>query len=703
MSSSATGLTYTNTTGVFSLTAGYEIPTTASIATWDTAYTNRITSLTTTGSSGSATLSSNTLNIPTYTLSGLGGQPLSTNLTSLSGITYASTSFVKMTASGTFTLDTNTYYLASNPSSYIALTGLSSSATGLTYTNTTGVFSLTAGYAIPTTASATNWDTAYTNRITSLTTTGSSGASTLVSNVLNIPTYTLTGLGGVPTTRSLTINGTAYDLSADRTWTISTNPSARAEENFVATAAQTTFTITGGYVVGLVDVYVNGVRYLPTDYTATNGTTVVLGIGLLAGDAVTILNYTSSIAALPTSRNVQDFTATAAQTTFTVTNGYIVGLIDVYVNGSKLTSSEFTATNGTTFVLTVASTVGDQVQSINYTASVNGISGAGTANYVPKFTASGTIGNSSIFDNGTNVGIGTASPGAKLQVVGSFAEQIRFGTNTSVYTNISMGTGFTVFDSIGGDSGAFDFRDDSTSRLFISTTGNVGIGTTSPSALLTISRTTVAYGHIKIINTSTTGDASIQVGRSNQTDEQRWTFGQGVGGIGDSFGFYTGGDSRLTITTSGTVQISNAAGLRLYTEGNGAYWMLRTYNAVSNQLRFNYQGSDLASIATSTGNYTALSDVNKKKDFEASQIGLNEVLGLKPTLYRMKTEADTEDKHLGFIAQEVKEFIPQAYSETGEGDDKFIGLSEMPIIAALVKAVQQQQSQIEELKTLLKA
>jgi len=40
-----------------------------------------------------------------------------------------------------------------------------------------------------------NWNTAYTNRITSLTTTGSSGASTLTTNTLNIPNYTLSGLG----------------------------------------------------------------------------------------------------------------------------------------------------------------------------------------------------------------------------------------------------------------------------------------------------------------------------------------------------------------------------------------------------------------------------------------------------------------------------------------------------------------------------
>jgi hypothetical protein len=52
----------------------------------------------------------------------------------------------------------------------------------------------------------------------------------------------------------------------------------------------------------------------------------------------------------------------------------------------------------------------------------------------------------------------------------------------------------------------------------------------------------------------------------------------------------------------------------------------------------------------SSGAYTALSDVNKKIDFEPSQIGLNEVLGLKPTLYRMKTEDGTQDKQLGFIA-----------------------------------------------------
>ena len=51
----------------------------------------------------------------------------------------------------------------------------------------------------------------------------------------------------------------------------------------------------------------------------------------------------------------------------------------------------------------------------------NPVTGTGTTNYVPKFTSSSAIGNSQIFDNGTNVGIGTASPGARLQVNGTVA------------------------------------------------------------------------------------------------------------------------------------------------------------------------------------------------------------------------------------------------------------------------------------------
>lgn len=84
---------------------------------------------------------------------------------------------------------------------------LTTSITGLIKGNGTSLSAAVAG-------------TDFQNPIT-LTTTGSSGAATFISNTLNVPNYTLSGLGGVPTTRTLTINGTSFDLSADRSWTIS--------------------------------------------------------------------------------------------------------------------------------------------------------------------------------------------------------------------------------------------------------------------------------------------------------------------------------------------------------------------------------------------------------------------------------------------------------------------------------------------------
>jgi hypothetical protein len=150
LSSIATGLTYNNTTGVFSLTTGYAIPTTASASNWDSAYTNRITSLTTTGSSGAATLTANVLNIPNYSLSGLGGQPLNANLTSISALTYASTSFVKMTAAGTFALDTNTY-LTAESDTLASVTGR-----GNTTTNAITVGNLTVNGTIRNTIGSAN-------------------------------------------------------------------------------------------------------------------------------------------------------------------------------------------------------------------------------------------------------------------------------------------------------------------------------------------------------------------------------------------------------------------------------------------------------------------------------------------------------------------------------------------------------------------
>lgn len=58
-----------------------------------------------------------------------------------------------------------------------------------------------------------------------------------------------------------------------------------------ATAGQTTFNITGGYTIGYVDVFLNGVLLAATDYTATDGLTVVLGTASSLNDEFKAISY----------------------------------------------------------------------------------------------------------------------------------------------------------------------------------------------------------------------------------------------------------------------------------------------------------------------------------------------------------------------------------------------------------------------------
>lgn len=71
----------------------------------------------------------------------------------------------------------------------------------------------------------------------------------------------------------------------------------------------------------------------------------------------------------------------------------------------------------------------------------NPITGTGTTNYLPKFTGTSTLGNSLIFDNGTNVGIGTTSPTEKLEVVGTIksTSSVQVGDNSLAASSTNVG------------------------------------------------------------------------------------------------------------------------------------------------------------------------------------------------------------------------------------------------------------------------
>jgi len=135
------------------------------------------------------------------------------------------------------------------------------------------------------------------------------------------------------------------------------------------TSTQTVFSVTGGYTVGAIDVFRNGIKLLPSlDFTATNGTSVTLVIAAENGDVVELLAYNVQTLVSTVARTVTTITATSGQTTFTATGGYTPGYADVYQNGVRLVETDdFTASNGTTVVLTVGAVVGDVVDIVAHT------------------------------------------------------------------------------------------------------------------------------------------------------------------------------------------------------------------------------------------------------------------------------------------------------------------------------------------------
>jgi len=128
-----------------------------------------------------------------------------------------------------------------------------------------------------------------------------------------------------------------------------------------------------------------------------------------------------------------------------------------------------------------------------------GVGGSGTTNYVAKFTAGSTIGNSQIFDNGTNVGIGTTNPVTKFHIsqsnAGNYASVILLSNSadaaadrTGIYGSPSPGAAAPYRGGITfhpGASGAMSFHTglnnspaDGT-RMYIQSNGRIGINTTT--------------------------------------------------------------------------------------------------------------------------------------------------------------------------------------------------------------------------------
>jgi hypothetical protein len=326
-----------------------------------------------------------------------------------------------------------------------------------------------------------------------------------------------------------------------------------------------------------------------------------------------------------------------------------------------------------------------------------------------------------------NVGIGTSTPTRLLDVNGGgrFAPggsggDVVFGTpNTETGMTISNVSGRadvrfngSILKLVAGPTGGppSDFN-----GLAITTAGNVGIGTTSPSAFKLLVDGGSGGGvsgyspNSTGVAGSSTNGAGVDGSSTNGTGVfGHSSFGNGVLGTSSSgIGVSGSSDSNVGVsgssdTSYGTRGTSNSSygvygasgsnvGVYGYSNSNyGVYgYSVSSYAG--------YFGGDVHVLGTLTQN----SDARLKQRVLNLAYGLPEVLRLRPVSWHWKDRPE-RGPQLGLIAQEVEALLPELVT-TDQAAEQTKGLNYLGLLPVIIKAIQEQQTAIEQKEAALKS
>ncbi len=336
------------------------------------------------------------------------------------------------------------------------------------------------------------------------------------------------------------------------------------------------------------------------------------------------------------------------------------------------------------------------MQVINSASSASNAEGA-----LNFFTATGgSLAERMRIDSSGNVGIGTTSPSEDLSIVGSVSTKA-FSVNTP------QGRGFEVLlgDAAGStgptlqtNTGAgFNIRSAASGfitlgvnaeHMRIDSSGKVGIGTASPASELEVSG--ASGGQVSLRYTGNSGYASIKTDSASRlifsthlNNEQMRI---------DENGTVIVGKTSTAIDSTGTLMYGNG---EIYSTTINSHFSYVSYDTTNDVYRFKVSGA--GQISATQTSISSISDASLKENVRDLDKGLDAILDLQPRRFDWKN-GDGNDV-MGFVAQEVEDVFPELVSDTEYSrgvNKKALKMGDM--VPSMVKAIQEQQAMIEELK-----
>jgi hypothetical protein len=307
-----------------------------------------------------------------------------------------------------------------------------------------------------------------------------------------------------------------------------------------------------------------------------------------------------------------------------------------------------------------------------------------------------------------NVGIGTSSPQAELHVHDPAGHaKIRLSGVASDADTFEIYQGI-----VGVTNGGLTIRDveASADRLVINSSGNVGIGTSSP--------TFAAGSGLQVkgsdfTSTRVTGGSSTGVDFAQASDGTAYAYNR------DNMPlvFGTNDAERMRIDASGNVLVATTTAVGKFTvvgsnfgisgettagaNGGVTYASKRTSNGI--QMRF-YQSSTVCGDITTNGsavNYGSNSDYRLKENVVTDWDATTRLKQLKPSRFNFIADADTTVD--GFLAHEVQSVVPEAITGTkdavdADGNAVMQGIDQSKLVPLLVKTIQELEARITALE-----